>query len=110
MVQLVLDHTVGPYAYGRIVRVYSYAYGPNTRMVWNIYISVWYISHGLSFFSVLLNKEFELNLWIVFLIVKDILLTFHVFIIKFVVQSDFGNVFFGSEVLSLDGGLCIIQQ
>ena len=56
MVQRVLDrmstyeytHTVGPYAYGRTIRVWSdrtsilirsgpYAYGPNTRMVWNIY-------------------------------------------------------------------------
>jgi hypothetical protein len=31
--------------------------------------------------------------------------TFEVFIIKCFVQSDFGNVLFGSEVLSLDEGL-----
>jgi len=75
-----------------------------------VYFSVWYTSHGLSFFSVLLNKEVDLNLWIEFLIVIDILLTFEVFIIKLFVQSDFGNVLFGSEVLSLDEGLWIIQQ
>ena len=115
-----------------------------------VYFSVWYTSHGLSFFSVLLNKEVDWNLWIEFLysyrysvnitilfLITCLLVgkctyhkfdntrahwgmnfigrrrrrrTFEVFIIKCFVQSDFGNVLFGSEVLSLDEGLWFIQH